>query len=203
MADAAVSDTVASVAAKTLTTSTTKSAWPELEPKSFAVSDESMIETAALFTSSSTTATFDASLLRDPLKINLKRQIKKLIDIIVIQRSGIESQLPTALEVFNSFAYGVGVVVERKDLLDVVSRCLSVPQLLESVVDLFRPLLIDLFARWLDDENIDGEVKEERLVVLAYVVEVYEEIFPSVFSLFPFLYFGLLITEFVGSCTNF
>lgn len=205
MASTALSDTFPSLATQNLTSSTTISGWPEVEPKSFATSDESMTAAASLFTSSNTTATFDASLLRDPLQLNLKRQIKKLIDVVAVQHLAIESQLPTILEIFNSFAYGIGVVVGKKVLLDAVSRCLSVPQLLESVVDLFRPLLTDLLARWLDDENVDEEVKEERLVALAYVVEVYEEIFPSVFSLSLFLvrYLTLLIIEFLGFCTSF
>lgn len=181
MTSAGVPGTDASIATQIPTT--TKIEWPELEPESSAFSDESMAATAALFTSPNTTATFDASLLRDPLKINLKQQIKKLI--VAIQHSTIESRLPAVLEIFNSFACGLRAVLEKKVLLDAVSRCLSVPQLLETVVDLFRPLLIDLVARWLDDENVDGEVKEERLIALAYIVEVYEEIFPSVLSSLP------------------
>lgn len=66
-------------------------------------------------------------------------------------------------------------------VLEVLSRLLSVPLLVETIIKLFRPLLVDLFARWLDvGEDEDEGLQEERLAALAYVVEVHEEIFPYV-----------------------
>lgn len=141
---------------------------PDLSP----FSDESMAATAALFTSSNTTATFDPSVLRDPLKVNLKKQVKALIDVVVLYPE-VYPRLPAVFDVLESFVNDGGV--DKGKVLDAVSRYLSVPQLVESVVRYFRPLLVDLFARWLEDEE---EVREERLVALVYVVEVHEEVFP-------------------------
>ncbi|KAJ1310100.1 hypothetical protein OPQ81_006847 [Rhizoctonia solani] len=60
-------------------------------------------------------------------------------------------------------------------VLCTISRLMSTPTFTVLVVDHFRPLLIDLCARWLDDDSID---EVDRLVALCLLVEPYEEIFP-------------------------
>jgi midasin len=51
-----------------------------------------------------------------------------------------------------------------------------VPAYTQLIATLFRPILIDLCARWL--ENEDGS--EQYLVALCYLLEVHEELFPYV-----------------------
>jgi midasin len=141
-------------------------------------SPESVAATAALFTSPYTTAAFDASVLHDPLKINLKNKVRELL--ILLSSSLLDVELETRLSgtmhLLRSFLDNTSVGVGN--VLDALSICLGVPQLAEDVVRLFRPLLIDLFARWLAHSVEGEEVREERLAVLAYFVEVYEEIYP-------------------------
>ena len=43
------------------------------------------------------------------------------------------------------------------------------------VVEAFRPLLVDLCARWIDDETLD---EVSRLEALALILEIHEEIYP-------------------------
>lgn len=140
-------------------------------------SPESMAATAALFTSPYTSATFDASVLRDPLKINLKKQVRALLSIIP-SHPEVEAAFSGVSDVLSPF-----VLENRKGdggkVLAALSRLLSVPELVESIIRLFRPLLVDLFARWLNmREGVDEDLDEERLAALAYVVEVHEEMFP-------------------------
>lgn len=140
-------------------------------------SEESMAATAALFTSPLTTATFDASNLYDPLKINLKKQVRELIQVLSNLSPVVSGRLDDVAETLSGFI-GASAEVEVKEVLNAVSKCLGVPQLAEGVVRLFRPLLIDLFARWLEG-GLEGEgEREERLAVLAFVVEVFEEVYP-------------------------
>ncbi|KAF9454871.1 midasin [Macrolepiota fuliginosa MF-IS2] len=161
--------TSTTVVAPTTTTITTEDTSSPLLP-------ETMAATAALFTSTNTTTAFDTRNLRDPLKLNLKKQVKALLSSVAAHPE-VEIRLSDVLDVLKSF-----VDVESTDkgrILNALSRLLSVPELVETVVELFRPLLIDLFARWLDGgKDEDEEMKEERLVALVYVIEVYEEIFP-------------------------
>jgi len=61
------------------------------------------------------------------------------------------------------------------DVLPTLSRALAIPSCTIPVVQAFRPLLIDLTARWLDDESIEELL---RLEALALLLEIQEEIFP-------------------------
>ncbi len=142
-----------------------------------AFSSESMAATAALFTSPYTSATFDASVLRDPLKFKLKKQIRLLLSTIA-SHPGVEAMFSGVLDVLRLFLLEMRQGDVGK-VLDALSRLLSVPELVERVIKFFRPLLVDLFARWLNmKEDRDEALEEERLAALAYVVEVHEEIFP-------------------------
>jgi midasin len=141
-------------------------------------SPESMAAAAALFTSPHTTATFDGNALYDPLKINLEKQVRTLLGHLFSRSDAIEGQLGGAVDVLTAFVSenAAGKIVGK--VLDAVSRCLSIPQLVEHTARLFRPLLVDLFARWLGQEGQGEEVREERLIALAYIVEVFEEVYP-------------------------
>ncbi|KXN88102.1 Midasin [Leucoagaricus sp. SymC.cos] len=140
-----------------------------------------MAATAALFTSPITTASFDASILRDPLTLNLKKQVRTLLGFLSSRPNATGTELGDAVNILSVFVNGTAVGPVISQVLDSVSRFLSVPQFSQVVVRLFRPLLVDLFARWLGfDER--GELQEARLSVLAYVVEVFEELYPILYE---------------------
>ncbi|KZV82948.1 hypothetical protein EXIGLDRAFT_754664 [Exidia glandulosa HHB12029] len=91
----------------------------------------------------------------DPLKLDLQRQVAAL-----------------------NAALGVHVVdgtVSRVALLNSLSRLLAAPQCTLQVAKFFRPLLVDLIARWLLDIDV---TEEARFVALALLIETHEEIFP-------------------------
>ncbi|KAI6098131.1 midasin [Pisolithus sp. B1] len=67
-----------------------------------------------------------------------------------------------------------------KELLGVLSRCLAEPSLTNIVADLFRPLLIDLCARWL--ERGSNEEEEKKFVAFCLLIENHEELFPVLYA---------------------
>ncbi|KAG1818477.1 uncharacterized protein BJ212DRAFT_1479486 [Suillus subaureus] len=61
--------------------------------------------------------------------------------------------------------------------LSTLSRLLAVPALTLTIADLFRPLLIDLCARWLhDDDDI-----EDRFIAFCLLIEFHEELYPCLY----------------------
>ncbi|KAF9013327.1 P-loop containing nucleoside triphosphate hydrolase protein [Cyathus striatus] len=64
-------------------------------------------------------------------------------------------------------------------LLNTLSRLLRIPSLTQTVATFFRPILLDLCARWLDDE----ENAEEQLIALCLLLEVHEELYPILLRL--------------------
>jgi midasin len=98
------------------------------------------------------------SAIHDPLKINLRRQTRVLL-------SKIPSQSPYSTALLNA---------PHDALLTTLSGLLAVPALTLSVASTFRPILLDLCARWLhDDERI-----EDRFVALSLLIQPHEELFP-------------------------
>lgn len=95
----------------------------------------------------------------DPLAINLPKQTRALLAILPPD-STYSSQISQASSL--------------KALLSTLSRLLSVPPLTVPISDLFRPLLVDLCARWLHDQ----EDLEDRFVAFCMLIENHEEIFP-------------------------
>ncbi|CAL1712480.1 unnamed protein product [Somion occarium] len=104
--------------------------------------------------------------LPDPLKINWKRQTGALT-----------SQLPSG-----SHALRLQNVSSKAELLEVLSGLLATPGLTMIVATAFRPLLIDLCARWLTDAT-NGPSQEDRLEALCLLLEIHPEIF-SILSAF-------------------
>ena len=92
----------------------------------------------------------------DPLRLNLERQTQKLLDL----------ETPFSASLKNA--------ASRTALLDVLSNMLSLPQYTELVASLFRPLLVDLSARWLHQTD-DALNKFEALSML---LEIYPELYP-------------------------
>lgn len=113
------------------------------------------------------------SAIHDPLGINLRRQTRILQNI-----------LPTpsnhATDLLNSSS--------TPELLAVLSRLLALPPYTLTIATLYRPILFDLCARWLD-EKLNTE---EQLVALCLLLEVHEELFPCVFLINPFLFHNVI-----------
>jgi midasin len=101
----------------------------------------------------------NTSNIYDPLTINLTQQTRFLVDSIPHDSPHLAS---------------LRDVSSRPALLQTLSRLLAVPGLTAQVVTKFRPLLLDLCARWLEhDENL-----EEKFEASALLLEIYPEIFP-------------------------
>lgn len=95
----------------------------------------------------------------DPLTVNLQRQTRLLLEVIP---SG--SVHATALQ----------NVTSRAGLLSTLSHHLCQPSLTMVVASKFRPLLLDLCARWLDaDSELEG-----KLEAFGLLIEMHEELFP-------------------------
>ncbi|KAF8139191.1 hypothetical protein K438DRAFT_1996249 [Mycena galopus ATCC 62051] len=99
--------------------------------------------------------------IHDPLAINLRGQTRVLISKLPLD-SPHASTLATALAQTSG------------ELLAVLSSLLSSPDLTLLIATIFRPILLDLSARWLDEP----QNTEEQLVALCYLLEVHEELFP-------------------------
>jgi midasin len=95
----------------------------------------------------------------DPLAINLTRQTRSLV-------SKISPESPYSTAIVQASSPGV--------LLDTLSQLLMVPALTLPVATAFRPLLLDLCARWLND----GENAEDKLVALCLLLEPHQELYP-------------------------
>ncbi|KAL6308298.1 midasin [Sparassis latifolia] len=94
--------------------------------------------------------------IHDPLTINLKKQTARLRERILFD----QPSSPT-------------------ELLHILSRLLYTPEYTTTVADIFRPLLLDLCARWLLD---DGN-SEDKFEALCLLLEAHPELYP-VFSVF-------------------
>lgn len=108
-------------------------------------------------------------MIHDPLKINLHRQKTLLLSSIS----------PNAI-----YREALNNASSSSQLLATLSTILAVPAYTQLIATLFRPILIDLCARWLESE---GDGSEQYLVALCYLLEVHEELFPYVtFSFFNY-----------------
>lgn len=100
-------------------------------------------------------------MIHDPLKINLRRQKTLLL-------SSISPNTIYSDALINASS--------SLQLLATLSTILAVPAYTQLIATLFRPILIDLCARWLEAED----ESEQHLVALCYLLEVHEELFPYV-----------------------
>jgi len=90
----------------------------------------------------------------------------------------VDEQLVGAINVLSCLNNSAVLTSSVGEVLEALSRCLSTPHLVRSIVKFFRPLLVDLCARWLEYEEVEDEAKELKLAVLAYLVQGLEEIYP-------------------------
>lgn len=106
-----------------------------------------------------------ASMFYDPLTINLEQQTRAFLETIP-QDSPLHTTLLSA--------------PTRAELLRRLSRALLLPEHTTAVAFSFRLILLDLCARWLEDEA-DEENKFEALCLL---LELHPELFPCVIVAF-------------------
>ncbi|KAG2155783.1 uncharacterized protein EDB93DRAFT_1101572 [Suillus bovinus] len=99
----------------------------------------------------------------DPLSINLEKQKRALCALLPPDSVHIQH-----ITEANTPAH----------TLSTLSRLLAVPALTLTIADLFRPLLIDLCARWLhDDDDI-----EDRFIAFCLIIELHEELYPCLYA---------------------
>jgi midasin len=95
----------------------------------------------------------------DPLTMKLSKQVRALTSKLAP-----DSPIPIALK--NARSY--------QDILNTLSNALTLPALTMSVAVAFRPILLDLCARWIhNDENT-----EDQLVAICLLIEIHPELFP-------------------------
>ncbi|KAI0357543.1 midasin [Trametes cingulata] len=97
--------------------------------------------------------------LHDPLRLNLQRQTRKLLALLPDQ---------------STYSVALKNATSRASLLNTLSELLLLPQYTMSVSTLFRPVLLDLCARWLHAET-NGLQKFDALCLL---LEIYPELYP-------------------------
>jgi midasin len=104
--------------------------------------------------------------LRDPLSLNPKSQwlafTSKLPDCSSTSQSNLVDTSPG-------------------EVLSLASKFLLLPSCTAIVADTFRPLLLDLCARWLET----SEALEDKLSALCFLLQPHTEIFPYVFFGLP------------------
>ena len=109
------------------------------------------------------------SAIHDPLEINLSRQTRHLLSIIPPESEYAQEAIKNAST--------------TRELLATLSRLLAVPAYTQLIATYYRPILLDLCARWIEVDDS----KEEQLVALCLLLEVHEELFPFVTTLFHHL----------------
>jgi midasin len=119
-----------------------------------------------------------SSCFHDPLALNLRRQTRALL-----------SAIPTS----SQYAIDIQNASSTTQLLPILSRLLTEPAFTLTIASLYRPILYDLCARWLQDYTNT----EEQLIALCLLIEIHEELFPYV--LFHLVLY--LLTTSLESCT--
>ncbi|KAI0667730.1 midasin [Trametes maxima] len=100
----------------------------------------------------------------DPLKINLSRQTRKLLCL-----------LPPG----STRSVAIQNAPSRAVLLNSLSAVLVLPQYTHVVATLFRPLLVELSARWLHQDGDDLQ----KLEALCFLLEFHPELYPVLSAL--------------------
>ncbi|KZT60094.1 P-loop containing nucleoside triphosphate hydrolase protein [Calocera cornea HHB12733] len=114
----------------------------------------------------------------DPLNINYLKQSRELLRSIRSIPVDIPARCTSVLITIEQVIRASPV--DPKRLLRCLSDALAIPELTWLVATAFRPILIDLAARWLDDSPA---FTFERLHCLAYLLEVHEELYPILLRL--------------------
>ncbi|KAL1760476.1 hypothetical protein FB107DRAFT_202952 [Schizophyllum commune] len=99
---------------------------------------------------------------RDPLAFNVRRQTQALLEALP-EGSTLVTEIHSARS--------------HTELFDALSRWLAAPALTWRIATTFRPILVDLCARWLQST----QPTEEQLAALCFLVEIHEELFPVLY----------------------
>ncbi|KAI5834423.1 P-loop containing nucleoside triphosphate hydrolase protein, partial [Schizophyllum commune Tattone D] len=99
---------------------------------------------------------------RDPLAFNVRRQTQALLEALP-EGSTLVTEIHSARS--------------HTELFDALSRWLATPALTWRIATTFRPILVDLCARWLQST----QPTEEQLAALCFLVEIHEELFPVLY----------------------
>ncbi|KAL1666977.1 hypothetical protein GGF50DRAFT_125186 [Schizophyllum commune] len=99
---------------------------------------------------------------RDPLAFNVRRQTQALMEALP-EGSTLVTEIHSARS--------------HTELFDALSRWLATPALTWRIATTFRPILVDLCARWLQST----QPTEEQLAALCFLVEIHEELFPVLY----------------------
>ena len=121
--------------------------------------------------------------LQDPLKINLGRQTRSLLE-----KLGTDSR----------FAFHIQTATTTRELLDALSQLLATPAFTLPVSHEFKPVLFDLCARWLLIDNRTDEI----LIALCFLLEPHPELFPCASSIHGALYCCSHIHRILGTFLN-
>ncbi|PBK75109.1 midasin [Armillaria solidipes] len=113
----------------------------------------------------------DAGTVYDPLYFNFHRQNQIFLEKVRSNNALITTQLSLAT----------------------LSRLLAVPALTTTVADVYRPILFDLCARWIEQPDCT----EDQLVAICLLIEVHEELYPILHQLLlkPAFFQGLLTSQ--------
>ncbi|KAJ7600863.1 midasin nuclear AAA ATPase [Mycena floridula] len=98
----------------------------------------------------------------DPLRLNLRRQTARLLVEL--------GDSPHTIKITSATAPSA--------LLAVLSQLLTVPELTVRIADLYRPILFDLCARW-----IDAPTNVDQLVALSLLLQVHQQLFPILYRI--------------------
>ncbi|THH20578.1 hypothetical protein EW146_g790 [Bondarzewia mesenterica] len=89
---------------------------------------------------------------------------------------GLQEQISTLLSHFphSNHVASLGNCSSRRDILNALSNLLLIPSLTTFIATTFRPLLLDLCARWLQN----GDLIEEKISCLCFLLQPHEELYP-------------------------
>ncbi|KAJ3856471.1 midasin nuclear AAA ATPase [Lentinula lateritia] len=96
----------------------------------------------------------------DPLTFNLRQQTHILL-----------SKLPSSIAISNCTSVS--------QIFDNLSSALAIPAYTTCIATLFRPVLLDLCARWITN----SKDLEKELIALCLLIEVHEELFPILYRM--------------------
>ena len=100
--------------------------------------------------------------LHDPTSMNVNQQLNALLAV-----------LPAEFDAHENLKQAF----KEERLLPALSHYLRKPSCTLAVTEAFRPLLMDLCVRWIDDAN-GSEENLDTLEALALLIEAHDELFP-------------------------
>ena len=115
----------------------------------------------------------EMSTWNDPLTIDIQKQLSAALRVLPIG---------------SPFTSVLQNLEPNGTCLPTISRLLQKPSLTVIIKTAFQPLLVDLCARWLDDD----ECLDKKLDAFALLVEVHEEIAQCVYMFLVLIYVFLL-----------